>query len=81
MTWRQTVQGVREALSLLGLDTRLFLSQNDGTLMDAYFAARFPVFTIASGPTNSMRGAAFISRVRDGTVVGIGGSPTDGWAW
>ena len=74
---RHTIQGIRGALGQLGLDARLFLSQNDGTLMDADFAARFPVFTIASGPTNSMRGAAFLSGVRDGIVVDIGGSSTD----
>lgn len=74
---KRTIQGIRQALEQLGLDARLFLSQNDGTLMDADFAARFPVFTIASGPTNSMRGAAFLSGVRDGIVVDIGGSSTD----
>ncbi len=74
---RQTIQAMRKALLQLGLDARLYLSQNDGTLMDADFAARFPVFTIASGLTNSMRGAAFLSGVRDGIVVDIGGSSTD----
>ena len=74
---KHTIAGIRLALSQLGLDARLYLSQNDGTLMDADFAARFPVFTIASGPTNSMRGAAFLSGVRDGIVVDIGGSSTD----
>ena len=72
-----TIRGIRDALELLGLEARLYLSQNDGTLMDADFAVRFPVFTIASGPTNSMRGAAFLSGVRDGIVVDVGGSSTD----
>lgn len=72
-----TIRSIRQALDQLGLNARLFLSQNDGTLMDADFAARFPVFTIASGPTNSMRGAAYLSGVRDGIVVDIGGSSTD----
>ncbi len=72
-----TIRGIREALEVLGLKARLYLSQNDGTLMDADFAARFPVFTIASGPTNSIRGAAFLSGVRDGIVVDVGGSSTD----
>ena len=39
-----------------------------------------PVFTIASGPTNSMRGAAFLSGVRDGIVIDVGGTSTDGGA-
>ena len=45
--------------------------------MDAQFASRFPVLTISSGPTNSMRGAAFLSGVRDGIVVDVGGTSTD----
>ena len=53
------------------------MSQNDGTLMDREFAARFPVLTISSGPTNSMRGAAWLSGVRDGIVVDVGGTSTD----
>ena len=44
-----------------GIAAPLYLSQNDGTLMDVDFAARYPVATFASGPTNSMRGAAFLS--------------------
>ncbi|PZC50514.1 MAG: N-methylhydantoinase A/oxoprolinase/acetone carboxylase, beta subunit [Chloroflexi bacterium] len=76
----RTINAIRNAISSLGLDAPLFLSQNDGTLMDAEFAASYPVFTIASGPTNSMRGAAFLSGVLDGIVVDIGGTSTDGGA-
>jgi N-methylhydantoinase A/oxoprolinase/acetone carboxylase beta subunit len=60
-----------------GIKGRFFLTQNDGTLMDAGFAERFPVLTFASGPTNSMRGAAFLSGVREAIVVDIGGTTTD----
>ena len=45
--------------------------------MDAAYAERFPVLTFASGPTNSMRGAAFLSGVSDAIVVDIGGTTTD----
>lgn len=61
----------------LGLQCPLYLAQNDGTLMSAHFAEKFPVFTFASGPTNSMRGAAFLSGLRDAIVVDIGGTTTD----
>ncbi len=60
-----------------GIRGRFFLTQNDGTLMEAEFAKRFPVLTFASGPTNSMRGAAFLSGVADAIVVDIGGTTTD----
>ena len=73
----RTIRGIRDAMGSLGLDAPLYLSQNDGTLMDAPYAARFPVFTIASGPTNSMRGATYLSGVQDGIVVDVGGTSTD----
>ena len=72
-----TIRGIGEALESLGISAPLFMSQNDGTLMDTEFAARFPVLTISSGPTNSMRGAAWLSGVRDGIVVDVGGTSTD----
>ena len=73
----RTIQGIHDALAELDLNVPLFLSQNDGTLMDSDFAARFPVLTIASGPTNSMRGAAFLSGETDAIVVDVGGTSTD----
>ena len=74
---QRTIRGIKEALALLGIDAPLFMSQNDGTLMDTDFASRFPVLTISSGPTNSMRGAAYLSGVTDGIVVDVGGTSTD----
>jgi N-methylhydantoinase A/oxoprolinase/acetone carboxylase beta subunit len=53
------------------------LSQNDGTLMSVAAAERYPVATFACGPTNSLRGAAFRSGLRDCIVVDIGGTSTD----
>ncbi len=67
----------KKALDRTGVAARFFLTQNDGTLMDAAFAERFPVLTFASGPTNSMRGAAFLSGVQDGIVIDVGGTTTD----
>lgn len=36
-----------------------------------------PVYTYASGATNSMRGAAFLSGAQDAIVVDIGGNTTE----
>lgn len=74
---REVVEAFRHALAGVGFAGRFFLTQNDGTLMDAAFAERFPVLTFASGPTNSMRGAAFLSGVEDAIVVDIGGTTAD----
>lgn len=66
-----------ETIAAAGITGRLYLSQNDGTLMDVDFARRYPVATFASGPTNSMRGAAFLSGVADCAVVDVGGTTAD----
>ena len=74
---RRAVARYREGLAALGLRCPLFVSQNDGTLMSADKAIRFPVLTFAAGPTNSMRGAAFLSGLQDALVMDIGGITTD----
>jgi N-methylhydantoinase A/oxoprolinase/acetone carboxylase beta subunit len=71
------VDAFRGALDAAGVKARFYLTQNDGTLMDASYAERFPVLTFASGPTNSIRGAAFLSGVSDAIVVDIGGTTSD----
>jgi N-methylhydantoinase A/oxoprolinase/acetone carboxylase beta subunit len=55
----------------------LFVSQNDGTVMRAEQAAELPVFTLASGPTNSLRGAAMLTGLADAVVFDVGGTTTD----
>jgi len=76
----RTIAAIEAALAALGLAAPLYLSQNDGTLMTAAFAARYPVLTFASGPTNSMRGAAFLSGRSDAIVLDVGGTTTDAGA-
>ncbi len=53
-----TVAAFRRAIADSGIDAPLFLTQNDGTVMQAEIATAFPVMSFASGATNSMRGAA-----------------------
>jgi len=71
------VAAFTQALRTVGVTAPLYLSQNDGTLMDAEHCRRYPVATFASGPTNSMRGAAFLAGRADCAVVDIGGTTTD----
>ncbi len=71
------VTSFRDALQGLGIAAPFFISQNDGTLMSAEFVAKYPVLTFASGPTNSMRGAALLSGLKDAVVVDIGGTTSD----
>lgn len=74
---RRTTAAFEAALAGSGLDATLYLTQNDGTIMTADYAAALPVYSFASGPTNSMRGAAFLSGIQDAIVVDVGGTTTD----
>jgi len=71
------VSSFRKALAGLEIDAPFFISQNDGTLMSADFVEQYPVLTFASGPTNSMRGAAYLSGAKNAIVADIGGTTTD----
>ncbi|KAL2206820.1 hypothetical protein CC79DRAFT_1386028 [Sarocladium strictum] len=79
---RRTIRAFHRAIDELGLrPCPLYLTQNDGTLLDASVAASLPIRTFASGVTNSMRGAAYLSGHGMGdeaaVVVDIGGTTTD----
>ena len=73
----RTVDAFGRALEKVGLTCPYYITQNDGTLMSREFVQSYPVLTFASGPTNSMRGAAFLSGKSDAIVVDVGGTTTD----
>jgi len=76
-TAQMAFSGFAQAIAEQGLRAQLFLGQNDGTLMGLEYALRYPILTIASGPSNSLRGGAFLSNLKDGIVVDVGGTTTD----
>jgi N-methylhydantoinase A/oxoprolinase/acetone carboxylase beta subunit len=73
----QIVDALEEAVNQAEISAPLYISQNDGTLMSVDYCRQYPVATFASGPTNSMRGAAFLSGEADCVVVDVGGTTTD----
>jgi N-methylhydantoinase A/oxoprolinase/acetone carboxylase beta subunit len=72
-----TIDGFKEAIAASHIDAPLYLTQNDGTVMPAEVAMALPVMSFASGATNSMRGAAFLSGLKDAMVVDVGGTSSD----
>ncbi|MEE9273062.1 MAG: hydantoinase/oxoprolinase family protein [Robiginitomaculum sp.] len=73
----KVVRSFRNALKTLNISAPFYISQNDGTLMSADYVEKYPVLTFASGPTNSMRGAAYLSGFKNAIVADIGGTTTD----
>ncbi|KAJ5109996.1 hypothetical protein N7532_002641 [Penicillium argentinense] len=84
---RRTVRAFENAMVRLRLACPFYLTQNDGTLTDADTAAELPIKTFASGPTNSMTGAAYLACLDRGggsegqiLVVDVGGTTSDACA-
>ncbi|MCT2085163.1 hydantoinase/oxoprolinase family protein [Microbacterium enclense] len=71
------VEGLEQVVRRAGMTAPILLSQNDGTVMTLAHVREFPIFTIASGPTNSMRGASLLTGIRDGVVIDVGGTTSD----
>jgi N-methylhydantoinase A/oxoprolinase/acetone carboxylase beta subunit len=77
---RKTIRSFHEPVKKLGLNCPVFITQNDGTVLSGELAARLPIRTFSSGPTNSMRGAAFLvqNELDEAMmVVDIGGTTSD----
>ncbi|WP_113704381.1 hydantoinase/oxoprolinase family protein [Nonomuraea lactucae] len=77
---RETFAGFVQALEELKVTAPLYISQNDGTVVSAEHARSYPIRTLSSGPTNSMRGAAFLSGCDNAIVLDVGGTTTDAGA-
>ena len=71
------IEAFETALKNLNIKAPLYISQNDGTLMRPEKVKSYPVLTFACGPTNSMRGAAFLSGLEESIIVDIGGTTSD----
>ena len=79
---QHTVSAFRTAVHKLGFTCPVFVTSNDGCRMPLDLAAQFPIRTFSSGPTNSMRGASFLSALVAGEgakgetalVMDIGGT-------
>ena len=71
-------EGFSQSLADEGItQADVYLSQNDGTLMTMEHARRYPILTVACGPTNSIRGASYLSRLQNAIVIDVGGTTTD----
>jgi N-methylhydantoinase A/oxoprolinase/acetone carboxylase beta subunit len=78
---RTTIASFQTPIKKLGLNCPVFITQNDGTILSGEAASKLPIRTFSSGPTNSMRGAAFlVGKQEKGEammVVDVGGTTTD----
>ncbi|GAQ17736.1 acetophenone carboxylase gamma subunit [Oceanobacillus picturae] len=74
---KTTAEGFEKALEHNGIHAKVFFCQNDGTLMSKAYTLKYPILTVACGPTNSLRGASFLSDNKDAIIVDVGGTTSD----
>ena len=74
---RRVAGAVISAVREQGITAPVYFSRNDGTIADIETTIRQPVYSFASGATNSMRGAAFLSGLKEAIVADVGGTTTD----
>lgn len=65
----ETIASFQSAMSTLGITSPLYLTKNDGTQCRSEDAVKYPITTFASGPTNSMKGAAVLYDQHDAVDV------------
>lgn len=71
-------EGFAKSLKDEGIvNASIYISQNDGTLMTMEHARKYPILTVACGPTNSIRGAGYLSGLENAIVIDVGGTTTD----
>ena len=74
---KKTFANLTKIIIDLDLKSKIYITQKDGTMASINDALNYPIFSLSSGPTNSMRGAAYLSGIKDGIVIDIGGTSTD----
>ena len=68
---------LRKVLDDLNIKAPLYITRNNGTMMSLEEALKYPVLTIASGPTNSFIGASKLAKINDAIIIDIGGTSSD----
>lgn len=75
---RKCIDAVRNTMEQLGIgEAKLYLAQNDGTIISAEQAEKYPIFTVAAAISNSVRGAHVLTGLKNAIVVDTGGTTTN----
>ncbi len=70
-------QGLASTCSELGFVSPMWITQNNGSIIDLNHAIEFPILTISAGPTNSFIGGMKLAKMQDAIVIDVGGTSTD----
>ncbi|NOZ23945.1 MAG: DUF1638 domain-containing protein [Planctomycetes bacterium] len=71
------IDSVKRSLGERQIDAPVMIVKCDGTLVSEQVARDRPIETILSGPAASVVGATYLSKVRNGMVIDMGGTTSD----
>ncbi len=75
---KKAIGAVKKTMDELGLfHAKLFVTQNDGTIISAEQAEKYPIFTVVAAISNSIRGAYVLTGIPNAIVVDMGGTTTN----
>lgn len=61
----------------IGLACPIWVTQNNGCILELEETIEYPVLTISTGPTNSFIGGMRLAKIEDAIVLDVGGTSTD----
>lgn len=73
----QAFKSLMQTCATLGLASPIWITQNNGSIVDLAHAIEYPVLTISAGLTNSCIGGMKLGKVEDAIIIDIGGTSTD----
>lgn len=74
---KRLIADTRICLEEKGVKAPIMVVRGDGSYMESTYAMERPVETILSGPAASVKGAMFLSQLKDGTIFDLGGTTSD----
>ncbi|HUT66494.1 MAG TPA: hydantoinase/oxoprolinase family protein [Spirochaetota bacterium] len=74
---RDLLLSVREVLAEMDVSAPIMVVKGDGTLMSETVAKTNPIDMVLSGPAASSVGGAWLSKIKSGCIVDMGGTTTD----
>jgi len=72
-----TFKGLVSTCRELGLVAPVWVTQNNGSIVDLHQAIDNPILSISAGPTNSFIGGMRLAKVQDAIIIDVGGTSTD----
>jgi N-methylhydantoinase A/oxoprolinase/acetone carboxylase beta subunit len=73
----QAFKSLTQTCATFGLAAPIWITQNNGSIVDLAHAIDYPVLTISAGLTNSCIGGMKLGKVEDAIIIDIGGTSTD----